>query len=377
MKKNILIIAGEPSGDIRAGELIKELKKFLPEVHFWGIGGDRMEAEGVELIKHVRHFSIIGVWEAIKKLPQIHRQFKDVVKNARERKPFLAVLVDYPGFNLKLAAFLHGEKIPVIYYIIPQIWAWGGGRIKLLKRYLDKALVLFGFEEKLLKSFGINCEFVGHPLLDSMPERETRDSSSGSLIIALLPGSRKTEIASMFPLMLDAAEMILKKRKNVNFVVAENSNIDKALYDAALAGHSSLRVKRVKDKTFDCLNECDFAIVTSGTATLETAVMEKPMVISYRTSALTAALFRLFAKTTRIGLVNIIAGKEIAPEILQEDATPENLSQKVLEIINDENRMRDIKQELKKVKECLGGEGASRKAAAAVYEFIKTRGLLA
>ncbi|MGB2631019.1 MAG: lipid-A-disaccharide synthase [Candidatus Omnitrophota bacterium] len=375
MAKNILIIAGEPSGDIRAGEVVKELKKLLPGTSFWGIGGDSMEEQGVELIEHVRRLSIVGVWEAIKKLPTIHRQYQNVVENIRTRKPALAILVDYPGFNLKTAAFLHSENIPVVYYIIPQVWAWGQGRIKLLKQYVDKALVLFDFEEKLLKSYGIDCEFVGHPLLDGIPAQNEQAGRAGIFTIALLPGSRKSEILSMFPVMLDTAEKICQKRKDVGFVVAENSNIDAKLYDSALSGHRSLDVRRVKDNTFKCLDQSDFAIVTSGTATLETAVMEKPMVISYRTSFMTAFLFHLFVKAPHIGLVNIIAGKEVVPEILQEKLSPESLSRKVLEIINDDKRMLEIKEELKKVKTALGEKGASSKAAGAIYDLIKNRGL--
>ncbi|MFQ5952344.1 MAG: lipid-A-disaccharide synthase [Candidatus Omnitrophota bacterium] len=375
MNNNILIIAGEPSGDIRAGELIRELKKLLSGVSFWGIGAGRMEQEGVELIEHVSKLSIVGVWEAIKSLSKIREQYKNVTEEVLKRKPALAILVDYPGFNLKIASFLHKLDIPVVYYIIPQIWAWGGGRIKTIKKVVDKALVLFDFEEKLLKEAGIDCSFVGHPLLDAAPVSITDRAGKEGTAIALLPGSRKTEILSMFPVMLDAAENINKEIKNAHFVVAENSNIEKELYDSAISGHDKLRISRVTDNTWSCLDRSDFAIVTSGTATLETAVMEKPMVISYRTSPLTAFLFRTFASAPYIGLVNIMAGREVAPELLQEDATPENLSRKVLEIISDKGLMIRIKEELKKVKARLGDKGAAKKAAQKISEFIKAKGL--
>ena len=377
MDKNILIIAGEPSGDTRAGELLREIKPLLPGIHFWGIGGDNMKREGAELIEHVSKLSMVGVWEVVKNLSKIKEQYKNVTGEVLKRKPAMAILIDYPGFNLKVASFLRKLNIPVVYYIIPQIWAWGGGRIKTIKKVVDKALVLFDFEEKLLKEAGIDCNFVGHPLLDAAPVSITDRAGEKETTIALLPGSRKSEIQSMFPVMLDAAENIHKKMENVRFIVAENSNIQKYLYDSLISGHDGLRISHVTNDIWSCLDRSDFAIVTSGTATLETAVMEKPMVISYRTSPLNAFLFRAFANVPYIGLVNIIAGREVAPEILQEDATPENISHKVLEIINDKGLMIRTKEELKKVKARLGDKGAARKAAGKISGFIKAKGLLA
>jgi lipid-A-disaccharide synthase len=377
MNNNILIIAGEPSGDIRGGELLSELKGLLPETSFWGIGGDRMKDEGVELIEHVQNLSIVGVWEAIKDLSRIREQYKQVAENVKKRKPSLAILIDYPGFNLKIASFLHREKIPVVYYIIPQVWAWGQSRVKSIKKNIDKVLVLFNFEKEFLARFGINAEFVGHPLLESVPEKTEKKEDPSSLSIALLPGSRESEIKNLLPVMAGAAERISRYKEDVSFIVAENSNIDSSLYDSILSKYEKLHLTRIKDNTFEALSKSDFAVVTSGTATLETAVMEKPMVITYRTSFLTATLFRLFVRAPYIGLANIVAGKEVAPEILQEDATPENLSKKVLEMINDEQEMLNIKGELRKVKEALGEKGAAKKAANAINQYIEKKDLLA
>ncbi len=373
MKKNILIITGEPSGDMRAGELIRELKEFLPDISFWGIGGDRMRAQNVELIEHIQHFSLVGAWEVVKNLSRIRRHYKNLIRNIRKRKPDLAILIDYPGFNLRVARFLHSEKIPVIYYIIPQVWAWGRHRLKSLKRFVDKALVLFKFEEHFLKQAGIDCEFVGHPLLDNITSSGGPAARSGAFTIALLPGSRKNEILGIFPVMLEAAEKIHGQRKDVQFVVAENSNVDKSLYDSALAGHGGLTVSRFTNDTFTCLDRCDFAMVTSGTATLETAIMEKPMVIVYRAAFLTYVLFRLFMRIPFIGLANIIAGEEVAPELLQGNCTSEKLYRKVLEITGDDSRMRSMKSKLREVKRSLGERGASRKAAETISRFIEEK----
>ena len=371
MKHNILIITGEPSGDMRGGELLAELKKLAPDTSFWGIGGENMEGQGVELIEHIKDLSVVGVLEAAKKLPEIRKQYNNVTENIRRRRPSLAILIDYPGFTLEVAAFLRRRKIPVIYYVIPQVWAWGKWRIKALKRYVSKALVLFKFEEKLLRDHGIDCQFVGHPLMDHISENHESRTTNHELTISLLPGSRKTEVTSMLPVMLAAAEKIGRTRGNVNFVIAESSNVSVKIYDSIIQNHTALSIRRVKNDTPEAISKCDFAVVTSGTATLETAIMEKPMIIVYHVSWLTYFISRFFAIIPFLGLVNIIAGKQIVPELLQGDFTPEKVSNKVLEIINNDAAMRRMKDELKNVKLALGKKGASRRAAEAISAFIR------
>ncbi|MFH1665326.1 MAG: lipid-A-disaccharide synthase [Candidatus Omnitrophota bacterium] len=378
MKKRILIVTGEPSGDVRAAELVKELNALMPGCSYWGIGGDRMKSEGVVLAEHIRNLSIVGIWEALVKLPLVRRQYNDLAERIRSERPDLAILVDYPGFNLKVARLLHKENIPVIYYIIPQVWAWGRGRIRTIRACVDKALVLFDFEEKLLKENGIDCEFTGHPLIDAAGAESFPGKSPGPVrspekpfTVALLPGSRKSEIQNLLPLMLDTAEKLLDARADMCFVIAENSNVDSSLYDAALAGHERLGLSRVKDNTMRVLAGSDFAIVASGTATLETAVMNVPMIITYRTAFLTALLYYTFVRLPSVGLVNIVAGKQIVPELLQKNATPEKMSEQVLEIINDSSRMRAMKQDLKKAAHALGEKGAVRRAAEAVKRFLE------
>ncbi len=372
MGNNILIITGEPSGDMRGGELLKELKKLAPETSFWGIGGDHMEDEGMELIENVRDLSIIGVWEIFSKLPKIHAQYRNVIQNTLKRKPALAILIDYPGFNLKLAKFLHSQNIPVIYYIIPQVWAWGSWRIKTLKRYVTKALVLFKFEKDLLTQEGVPAEFVGHPLIDKAPALLPRNKED-AFTIALLPGSRNSEIRGIFPLMLDAAEKLHKERPDIGFILAENSNVDEALYDAALAAHKSLNVLRRKDDTFGVLNKCDFALIASGTATLEATLLEKPMVITYRAAFMTELLAHIFAHISFLGLANIIAGREIVPELIKQNATSQKLLHETLKIISDESRMQNMRSELRKVRQSLGEKGASMKAALEVRKILEEK----
>lgn len=376
--KNILIISGEPSGDMRGAELIQQMKILLPDARIWGIGGDLMEAQGVELVEHIRDLSMVGILEVVKKLPHIHAQYKRLTKNIRTRKPDLAILIDYPGFNLKVAKFLKGEGIPVVYYIIPQIWAWGKGRIELLKRFVDKALVLFDFEEKLLRDNGIDCQFVGHPLVDQVDLKETKtakESPEKNFTIALLPGSRKHEIDHMLPVMLAAARKIKEDLPLAKFVVAENSNIERSVYDAYIEAHPDVDVSRIQDNTLRALDECDFAIVTSGTATLETAIKEKPMVIVYKAAFITYILWNFVKMLPFLGLANIVAKEEVVPEVLQGNFTPENLSLKVLEIIKDPERMERTREKLRGVKHSLGERGASQRAAEEVYKFIEEKAL--
>jgi len=367
MKNNILIIAGEPSGEIRGSELIRELKKLLPEASFWGIGGDNMEKLGVELIGHIRDFSIVGIWGVIKNLGKIRKQFRAVTSEAEKRGPSLAILIDYPGFNLRLAEILTNKGIPVVYYVIPQVWAWGAHRVKTLKKYVAKAIVLFGFEKPFLEGKGVNSVFVGHPLLDACPILKT-DARTG-MTIALLPGSRKNEIKSLFPPILEAARVISRKLKNVSFVLAKSSNIPEVMYEKELSKYRDLAVSCFKDSTFDALNNSDFAIVASGTATLETAIMEKPMVIIYKSTIITYLLARRIMRIRFLGLANLIAGREIVPECLQNDATGEKIAGKLLEIIEDPSLAAKTRQELRKVKAALGEKGAARRAA---EEVVKT-----
>jgi len=375
-EKNILIIAGEPSGDVRGAELIGELRKLAPSLSFWGIGGDRMADNGVDLVEHVRDLSIVGAWEALKKLTRIRTQYRKIIATVGERKPLAAILIDYPGFNLMVAKELHSRGIPVVYYIIPQVWAWGKGRTRSIKKYVDKPVVLFNFEKKFLKDFGIDAEFTGHPLMDKIPADLDAGKENGTLTVALLPGSRKHEVTSLFPVMLDSAELIFEKRKDAVFTVAESSNVESSLYDKPLSDHPRLKISRIKDNTISALSRSDFVIVASGTATLETAIMEKPMIIIYKAAPITFILYKLVADVRFLGLVNIIAGKEAVPELLQHNATPEKIARTMFGILDNKATLTKTVDDLKKVKTSLGEKGASKRAAEAVKRFLEEKELL-
>jgi len=378
MDKNILIISGEPSGDMRGGELVKELSKLVPNFEFWGIGGDSMKSEGVSLSEHIREFSFVGAWEVLCNLGKIRSQYKDLTELILKKKPTAAILIDYPGFNLRIARFLYEHKIPVIYYIIPQVWAWGAGRVNHLRKYVDKTLVLFKFEETFLTKHGVNAEFAGHPLVDTVtsPAYERRENpASDRFKIALLPGSRKHEILNLLPVMLQTAEKISLKKPETRFIIAENSNVSKSLYDSLISPYAHLSLARVTDDALNALNQSDFAIITSGTATLEAALLKKPMIITYKAAFITYLLYHMVNKAPFLGLVNIIAGEKIVPELLQHDAKSEKLAAKTLEIISDPDKMRETKEALQKVAAALGEKGAALRAAQSIAKFLQEKHL--
>jgi lipid-A-disaccharide synthase len=373
MKKNILIVAGETSGDMHAANLIANLKKLKPGLFFFGIGGPRMESEGVNLLERMEHLSIIGVSEVFRKIGHVHRAYKKVMHKVRGISTDLAILIDYPGFNLALAKSLKKRKIPVIYYITPQVWAWGKQRIRLIKKYVDKAIVIFKFEEELFRKYGIDAMFVGHPLLDrergeSPLDKKSLELEEKKLTIALLPGSRESEVKNMLPVMIKAAGLILKQ-KDAQFVLLKSSGVGEDIYGKILK-KSNLRIPSVKDNTYACLGLSDFVFTSSGTATLESAIMARPMLITYRTSFLTALLFKIFARTRFVGLVNIIAGRRVAPEILQYDATPERLAREILSLTSSKEEMEKQVNSLRWVKQTLGAPGASLRAARVIESFL-------
>jgi len=372
MTKNILIVAGEVSGDIHASHLVKNLKKLDSSVRLFGIGGKNMSGEGVEILMGIDDLAIIGVWEIIVKIPYIREAFAKIKKCVSQNAPDAAILVDYPGFNLRLARELKKQGIPVIYYITPQVWAWGGFRIGGIRRYVDKAISILPFEEEFLRRHGVDARFLGHPLLETLKESSLTRSSLAldekKLTLAILPGSRTREVKCMLPVMLKACE-IVSQEKPTQFLLLRNSSVEDSLYDALVA-QSSIKITSVKDDTRGCLAVSDFVFTSSGTATLEAAIMEKPMLIIYKTSFLTALLFKIFARTPFIGLVNIIAKRRVSPEVLQYDATPKRLAKEILKIISSEKEKELQVEGLREVKKLLGKPGASERAARLILEFI-------
>ncbi len=377
--KKILIIAGEASSDLHAANLVKSLKEIYPDLKFFGLGGEKMQKAGVELIYNLVDFAVVGFVEVLKNLSKFKLIFNDTLKKIDEEKPDLAILVDYPGFNLRLAKEIKKRNVPVVYFISPQVWAWGKKRIKIIKELVNKMIVLFKFEEEMYKKCGVDAEFVGHPLMDvvkpSLSAQEFKNSLNipeDNKVIALLPGSRVSEVTRHLPIMLSAARIIFKKwqNKKIQFLVAQAPGLKNELFKI-VKNETSIPVTVIKDKTYDCLNISDLALVCSGTATLETAIMEKPMVIIYRVSSLTAFLLKPMLKIPDIGLVNVVAGKRIVPECVQNNAKPNLIALEAISILTSPKKITEIKQNLISVKQNLGSPNVSRRAAEIVANFLK------
>ena len=379
MSKKVFLVAGEPSGDLHASKLAGEIRKIDPGISLMGIGGANMAAAGVRLFYRTDELAIIGLVDILKHLRKIKEMFFSFLRKVEEEKADLVILVDYPGFNLRLAKALKKRGVKVVYYISPQVWAWGKGRIQKIKQCVEKIIVLFKFEAEIYKKAGVSVEFVGHPLLDIAKPSTDKDSVRENLgldktkkTIALLPGSREREIAALLPIMAKASQKLYEKSEATQFIVVRSHNLDGKIYEK--------HFKRLKapyrivvntgSELYDYLSVSDLAIVASGTATLECAIMNIPMIITYKLPLFNAVIMRLFMRISAIGLVNIIAGKKIAPELVQFDLTAGNVFNEASLILSDPERNDRIKKELSEVKKSLGDEGASRRAALSVLSCL-------
>ncbi|MFA5388818.1 MAG: lipid-A-disaccharide synthase [Candidatus Omnitrophota bacterium] len=375
-KTKLMIIAGEASGDLQAASLIRSLKLIDPDIEIFGMGGKKMRSEGAEILYDVTDFAVVGFFEVLKYLGVFKKIFEKLSGLLETRKPDAVILVDYPGFNLRFAKTAKEKNIPVIYYISPQLWAWGEGRIHDIKKYVDKMIVIFGFEENIYKEAGVKVSFVGHPFLDivkpSWKKEETIKTCHmrhDSMKIGLMPGSRKKEIEKHLPSMLKACEIIKTRVPNAEFIISRIKELDQSLYNKIIR-RSRIKPHSLENKPYDVMDVSDIVIVSSGSATLEVAIMEKPMVIVYKTSLLTWLLAKNLIKIPDIGLVNIVAGQRIVPELTQFNATPKNIAKETLDILNNHKKLHEIKENLRKVKSKLGETGASSRAAHAIHKFL-------
>lgn len=374
--KHLMIIAGEASGDTHAAHLVDEIKKINPGITFSGLGGPKMRKSGVELRADLTQIAVVGFVEVLKHYREFKRYFDLFLEEALRSKPDAVILVDYPGFNLRMAKALKKNNIKVIYYISPQVWAWKEERVKMIRECVDRMLVLFSFEKDFYAQHGVDVDFVGHPLVDDIGPRSSRADTlealhlnPGHLTVGLLPGSRLKEVELMLPVMLEAAEMLHLKFPNTQFLLVKAPTVPDRAFTPFLK-NKQLPLRVTKDDYYTTINACDICLVTSGTATLETAVLIKPMVVIYKTSFLTWLMAKTFIKIPYIGLVNVVARKKIVPECIQYDATAPRIANTLGSIISDETRIADIKTELKKVKSALGESGGSRRAAEKIVGLI-------
>ena len=381
-RKRIMIVAGEASGDLHGGNIVQAMHKIDPEISFYGVGGRNLKEAGVELIADAADMAVVGLTEVVFKLGMILKVMAQLKASLKKDRPDLIILIDYPDFNLPLAKAAKKYGIKVFYYISPQVWAWRRGRIGKIKKIVDRMAVILPFEADLYREAGVDVTFVGHPLLDVVrtkyPRKEALrrfDLREEVTTVGILPGSRQSEVTRLLPVMLGAAEIIEKQIKDVQFVLPLADTLDIAFVSQIIAKHS-VPVRLIPNEVYDVIGCADIAMVASGTATLETALMETPMIIIYKVSAPSYYVGRMVINIDHIGLVNIIAGKTVVPELIQFEASPENIAAGVMEILATKERMEGIKAELKKIRDMLGNHGAAERVARLAYDMINTKKII-
>ncbi len=371
------IIAGEASGDLHASNLVKNIKLNDPVAEIRGWGGDLMEQQGVTLVKHYRDLAFMGFAEVIQHLPEIFRNIKFCKSDILSYKPDVLILVDYPGFNLRIAKFAKKAGFKIVYYVSPQVWAWKSSRVHLIKEVVDKMLVILPFEKDFYTKYNYEVDFVGHPLLDvisqspysSLQDFLNKNNLPDKPIVAMLPGSRHQEIQNMLPVMCETAE----KFPNYQFIIAGAPSAHKEWYEGFLKDEN---IRIINDRTYELLSHSVAAMVTSGTATMETALWGVPEVICYRAKGVTGTISyhlakKLIGKKLKfIGLVNLIMEREVVKELIQHELTVENLAAELKKLIGDKAYREKIISDYKLINEKLGGPGASARAAKVISDFL-------
>ena len=371
-----MIVAGEASGDLHGAHLVHALIKHFPDSTFYGVGGTHLRQVGVELLSNSDELGVVGISEVIKKLGTVIKVFRRLSRFLKEQHPDLLILVDYPEFNFLLARVAHKRGIPIVYYISPQVWAWRSGRVKLIRRLVTKMIVIFPFEQEFYNNHGVDVEFVGHPLVETVKSTLTRKEfcqqhglDPAAPIIGLLPGSRGSEVQRLLPVMLEAAQRIRRQRPKVQFVIPLASSLQNSpLLTQPLPPYIHL----IRQQTYETINAADVIVTASGTATIETAILETPMIITYIVSPLTYWLGKRFIKVPFIGMVNLIAGKQVVPELIQQAVTPERVAEEVLTLLQHAESLLTMKQELRQVHQKLGEPGAADRAAEIIAHVVKT-----
>lgn len=375
-KRKILIVAGETSGDLHGSHLVKAALSLDPQLHFYGVGGEHLRSMGTEVIFDSSEVAVVGIVEVFSKLRSIVRVFRWLKKSLDVEKPALAILIDFPDFNLRLAQQANKRGIPVFYYISPQVWAWRKGRIKKIAKLVHKLVVILPFEVSFYRQRGIECEFVGHPLIDIVKPHLSKEKAreifrldKDKRTIGLLPGSRREEVQKLLPVLLKSAHLLLRDFSKLQFIMPIAPAINRFEIEEYIS-RFNVEVRLVDEHIYDMLNICDVIITASGTATLEAAIMNTPMVIVYKVSFLSFLVGWLLVKVKNIGLVNLIAERRIVPELIQGQASPVNIFNETSKILKNPHVLSTIKSDLKKVREKLGNPGASQRAAEILYRVI-------
>ncbi len=365
--KSVMIITGDASGDLHGSRLVKAMREKDRGLFFFGIGGHALRAAGVKILVDTSSLSVIGVTEIFSKLPTFLSAMILAKTLLKKFQPDLLILIDFPGFNLPVSAIAKRYRVPVLYYISPQIWAWSRGRVKKIRKRVDHMAVILPFEAEFYRNHQVPVTFVGHPLMDVYDSADKERFASGKdnrLTIGLLPGSRRREITHLFPVMLKAAIMISERLEDVRFAISQAASVDRTAMEALIQKHApDIDYELVPDGADKVFNKCALSVVTSGTVTLEAAICGVPMVIIYKVAPITALLAWFFLRVDHIGLVNLIAGKRLVPELMQFDASPKKITDAVYNMIDDNQGLEAMRQELSRVKDALGSPGASERPA--------------
>jgi lipid-A-disaccharide synthase len=375
VKERILIVAGEVSGDLHAAGLISELKKIKPEMEFFGIGGSQMQTQGVKILYHTDQMAFLGFWEVLRHLGFIRKVRQSLLEEIGRHSCRLAILVDYPGFNLRLAKDLKQRKIPVIYYISPQVWAWGGKRIEKIKRWVEHMIVFFPFEESLYFQNKVKVTFVGHPLVELAKPALTREefyrslqASSEQRFIGLFPGSRHQEIEQHLSIMLKVGQILKKRRKELTFLMAVAPGINSEEIETMLP--PDLPVRLLSNRNYEIMSYSELLLVKSGTSTVEAALCGTPFVVMYKTSPVSYLIAKRLVKVPHLAMANLLAGKRVVPEFIQNQAHPQNIASEMHNLLEDQQRYQSIKTELSEIQKKLGSGNAYQKAAEVVAEYL-------
>ncbi len=375
MNKKIMIIAGEASGDLHGSGLVRELKAKNSDLHIFGVGGNKMQQQGMELIYHVNEMNVLGFWDVLKHFRFFKRVYKNLVRKLEQEKPAVLVLIDYPGLNLKLAKAAHQRAIKVAYYIAPQVWAWGAKRIKKMAQTVNKMAVIIPFEEKMYRDARIDATFVSHPLLEVIETKLDKKEffskyrlNSNYKTIGLLPGSRPLEVKRLLPEMMRTTERFKRKHLEIQVIIGKADSVDPEIYKQLIPEKSDVQL--LENSTYEIMKHSDLLIVASGTATLESALFETPLIIVYKVDPVSYFIGKQLVKIDSIGLVNVIAEKKIAPEFIQHQFRAENLIPEMEDLLFNENRQSKTITDLRKIKQKLGEVGASEKAATMILGMM-------
>jgi len=378
----VLIIAGENSGDKHGASLVQAFQEIDPSVEFFGVGGARMREAGVRLINTVEDLSVVGIFEILSQLPRIRHVFTRIKREARSQEPQAAILIDSPDFNLRLARFLKKQRIPVLYYISPTVWAWRKNRLKTIRKTVDKMMLIFPFEQSLYHEHGIASVFVGHPLPEQIGATAPREEvfhrhgfDPGRPLLVLLPGSRRSEIRYHMPtLMATAVQLRAESRAHFALLLAENLDAETVRKFIPKELERDIRVIEDSKDYHDVLAAGDLALSACGTANLEAALLETPVLAFYRISPLTYTLGKPFVKVDRYSIVNILAGREVVPELIQRNFTPESLTREALRLLDSGSEREAMVREFRAIRESLGKSRASLRAAEELRTLLEQTG---